>query len=407
MLLGGWRLNIVFIICFVIVAIICWWTIDYHLGRRNHLATSKYTQFPQRKSDITLITDGDTLYKDLFESIKNSTKSIHVLFFIVKNDEISHEFLTILGEKANQGVEVRLLLDYVGSSKLTKKRIQHLKDNGVRFAFTHKPKFPYLFYTTQARNHRKITVLDGKISYLGGFNIGKEYLGNDPKLGYWRDFHLKITGEGTADLQEQFLKDWYDSTGENDVDNPQYYPNQPLGKSEHMFISTYGENLEKHFISFIRDAKQDILICSPYFIPGKVILDELLAALSRGVRVRIMVPMRKDHPLVKEASFPYFGPLLLAGCEIHQYYHGFFHAKMIMIDDHLCDIGTANFDKRSFYLNDEMNCLIYDREFIQEVKKFVQGDLDRSELLTYQAYQKRSLFEKGKERFATLVSHFL
>lgn len=400
-------MTLLFIISFIIVALIGWWTIDYHLGRKKHLLTSKYTQYPPRKSDITLFTDGDTLYKDLFEHIKNSTKSIHVLFFIVKNDEISHEFLSILGEKASQGVEVRLLLDYVGSSKLTKQRIQTLKEKGVRFAFSHKPKLPYLFFTLQARNHRKITVLDGKISYLGGFNIGKEYIGKDPKLGFWRDFHLKITGEGTADLQQQFLKDWFDSTGEQDLDDPCYFPPLSPGKSTQMFISTYGENLEKHFISFIKDAKKEIIICSPYFIPGKEIQKELLTALSRGIKVKILVPMRKDHPLVKEASYPYFGPLLLAGCEIYQFYHGFFHAKMIIIDEHFCDIGTANFDKRSFYLNDEMNCLIYDQQFIQNVRQFIEGDFGRSEKLTYKKYQKRPLVQKGKEAFATLVSHFL
>ncbi len=381
--------------------------LDYHLGRKSHLLTSKYAQYPPRKSDITLFTDGDSLYKDLFEHIKNSKKTINILFFIIKNDQISHEFLSLLGEKASQGIEVRLLIDYVGSSKLTKSKIALLKQKGVRVAHSHKPRLPYLFYTLQARNHRKITVIDGSIGYLGGFNIGKEYIGQDPKLGFWRDFHLKITGEGVTDLQTQFLTDWYDSTGETYLKEARYFPEQIPGKSTQLFISTYGENLEKHFISFIRDAKHEILICSPYFIPGKKVLNELLTALSKGVKVRITVPMNKDHPLVKEASYPYFRPLLLAGCEIYQFYHGFYHAKMIMIDDHFCDIGTANFDKRSFYLNDEMNCLIYDKKLIAEIKEFVYTDFHRSQLLTYEHYQKRPFLQRIKEAFATLVSHFL
>lgn len=389
------------------MAITCWCIVDYHLGRKNHLLYSKYTQYPPRKSDITLFTDGDSLYKDLFEHIKNSQKSVHVLFFIIKNDQISHEFLSLLGEKASQGVEVRLLIDYVGSSKLTKKKLTLLKQKGVKVVYSHKPKFPFLFYTLQARNHRKITVIDGVIGYLGGFNIGKEYIGQDPKLGFWRDFHLKLTGEGVIDLQTQFLTDWFDSTGENDLKEARYFPEQIEGKSTQMFISTYGEKLEKHFISFIQDAKDEIIICSPYFIPGKKILDELLAALSRGVKVKITVPMNKDHPLVKEASYPYFRPLLLAGCEIYQYYYGFYHAKMIMIDDDFCDIGTANFDKRSFYLNDEMNCLIYDKKLIGEIKQFVYTDFGSSQLLTYEMYQKRPFSQRIKEVFATLVSHFL
>ncbi|MBM7605275.1 cardiolipin synthase [Metabacillus crassostreae] len=396
------------IICSIVVAILIGWLIfDYKAGRKNHLLTSKYTQFPLRKSDISVFIDGNDFYKDYFENIKNSTTYVHVLFFIVKNDKISHEFLSILGDKAKEGLDVRLLLDYVGSSKLGKKKIQALKNQGVRIAFSHKPKLPFLLYTSQARNHRKITVIDGKTSYLGGFNIGKEYIGQDPKLGYWRDYHLKIKGEGVIDLQQQFLKDWFDSTGENDLNEPRFSEKHPKGESTHMFISTYGEKLEDHFIDFIQNAKQEIIICTPYFIPGKMILNELLEALSRGVKVKLVVPMGKDHPLVKEASLPYFGPLILAGGEIYQFFYGFFHAKVIIIDDKFCDIGTANFDKRSMYLNDEMNCLIYDPAFIEKVRGLIHKDMKHSELLTYSAYEKRPLTTKIKERFATMISHFL
>ncbi|MGM0875126.1 MAG: cardiolipin synthase [Bacillota bacterium] len=400
-------MNMFIIISMIIVAIIFWFTIDYHLGRKDHLSKAKYTQFPLKKSDIDLFIDGENLYQDLFKRIKNSTQSIHVLFYIVKNDDISHEFLSLLGEKASQGIEVRLLLDYVGSFQLDKQKVKVLKEKGVIFARSHKPRFPYFFYTLQARNHRKITVIDGNTAYLGGFNIGKEYIGKDPKFGYWRDYHLKITGEGVFDLQQQFLTDWYDSTAENYLEVPRYFPYQQKGKSSHNFISTYGEHLDDHFKTIIRDAKQEIIICSPYFIPGKDLLNELLAALSNGIKVKIMVPMKADHPLVKEAAFPYFGQLILAGCEIYRFYYGFFHAKVIVIDDHLCDIGTANFDKRSLYLNDEMNCLIYDPEFIQHVKKQLYEDFHRSELLTYEFYKKRSYAHRIKEVLATLLSHFL
>lgn len=400
-------MNVLIIICLIIVAIICWCFIDYKLGRKEHLSRSKYTKFPLRKSAIELFTDGENLYKDLFDSIRNSKSSIHILFYIVKNDKISEEFLTLLSDKAGQGIEVRLFLDYIGSFQLKKKKIQQLKNSGVMVSQSHKPRFPYFFYTLQARNHRKITVIDGKISYLGGFNIGKEYLGLDPKFGFWRDYHLKVEGEGAFDLQQQFLKDWYDSTGVNDLDFSKYQPTLKKGSIEQMFISTYGEHLQDHFTAFIRNAKQEIIICSPYFIPGREILNELLNALSNGVQVKIMVPLKPDHPLVMEASFPYFKKLLVAGCEIYRFHYGFYHSKVIVIDDNLCDIGTANFDKRSMYLNDEMNCLIYDREFIQNVKEHIYKDFRHSELLTYEAYKNRPFSQRGKEILATIVSHFL
>ncbi|MBZ5749153.1 cardiolipin synthase [Metabacillus rhizolycopersici] len=400
-------MTIFMIIGIIIVALICWFTIDYHLGRKNHLSTSNYTPFLPKKSDIELFTDGENLFQDLFESIRNSTQSIHVLFYIVQNDQISNEFLSLLGEKASQGIKVRLLLDYIGSIELDKQKIKKLREKGVKFARAHSPRFPYLFYTLQARNHRKITVIDGEIGYLGGFNIGKEYIGHDPKFGFWRDYHLKITGEGVSDLQQQFLKDWYEATAENHLEDRQFFPEQQAGKSTQMFISTYGEHLDNHFKELIRDAKQEIIICSPYFIPGKEILYELLDALAKGVMVKIMVPMKADHPLVKQAAFPYFGKLLLAGCEIYRYYHGFYHAKVIVIDDHACDIGTANFDKRSLYVNDEMTCLIYDQNFVRYVKEQIAEDFHTSELLTYDFYRKRSFLHRCKEAVASLVSHFL
>jgi cardiolipin synthase A/B len=391
----------------IIVAIIIWFTIDYHLGRKNHLSKSKYKKYPERKSEIELFIDGEYLYEDLFEKIKNSAHSIHVIFYIIKNDKVSEDFLSLLGDKASQGIEVRLLLDYVGGLKLKKQKIKALKAKGVQFAKSHKPRFPYLFYTLQARNHRKITVIDGKTAYLGGFNIAREYIGKNPKFGYWRDYHLKITGEGVNDLQEQFFKDWFDATGEDYREDPRYFPEQPSGKYKQQIISTYGEHLKDHFISFIRQAQKEIIICTPYFIPGKEIQDELLNVLANGVKVKIMVPMKEDHPLVKEASFPYLGQLILAGCDVYRFYHGFYHSKVIVIDDHLCDIGTANFDKRSLYLNDEVNCLIYDQGFIDHVKTLIYEDFRRCELLTYASYKKRPLLQRGKEVFATFVSHFL
>ncbi|WP_370875161.1 cardiolipin synthase [Metabacillus malikii] len=390
-----------------IVAIIAWFSIDYYLGRKDHLAKSKYEVTPLRQSDFELIVDGNHLFKDLFHTIQKSKESIHILFYIVRNDQISHDFLSLLAEKASQGVDVKLLVDHIGSYRLKKKTISKLKTKGVKFSYTHKVRLPFIFYTSQARNHRKISVIDGKTAYLGGFNVGKEYLGHKLKFGLWRDYHLKITGEGVTDLQRQFLKDWFDSTGENYLDKTAYFPEQYQGSSTHHYIATYGIHLKKHVIDFIQSAEQEIFICTPYFIPGKELLNELLLALKRGVRVRLMVPMKSDHPFVKEASFPYYGKLIPAGCEVYRFYQGFYHAKVIIIDDRLCDIGTANFDKRSQYLNDEMNCVIYDSVFINELKKYVDEDLTHCELLTYDDYKKRPFHKRITEGIATLISHFL
>ncbi len=400
-------MNSILLIGLIILIFVVWLRLDYYFGRKKHLRGISEIEYPVRKSDIELLIVGERFYERLFEDIKNSTQSIHVLFYIVKNDSDSEEFLNLLGKKAEQGIKVRLLLDYVGSKSLKKEKITALKKRGVAFSYSHKPALPYIFYTLQARNHRKITVIDGKIGYTGGFNIGKEYLGKDPQLGFWRDYHLRLHGEGVQDLQSQFLHDWHEATNENLIEEKVYFSSHTQGKLEQRFVSTYGQSLDSYYLSFIRLAQKELMICTPYFIPGKQIQDELLKARRRGVDIKIMVPMKADHPFVKEAAFPYFGPLILSGCEIYQYYYGFYHAKVIVVDERLCDIGTANFDKRSLYLNDELNCLIYDAAFIKKVKQTVNEDMSSSVKLTYDLFTKRSIPQRGLEAVATMISHFL
>ncbi|MDQ0857013.1 phosphatidylserine/phosphatidylglycerophosphate/cardiolipin synthase-like enzyme [Bacillus sp. V2I10] len=250
-------MNSMLLIGLIALIFVVWLRLDYYLGRKKHLQNE--IKYPLRKSDIELYIVGERFYKKLFEDIENSTHSIHVLFYIVKNDPDSDEFLALLIKKAEQGIQVRLLLDYVGGKSLKKEKIEELKKSGVSFSYTHNPAPPFFFYTLQARNHRKITVIDGKIAYSGGFNIGKEYLGKDPNLGFWRDYHLRITSEGVQDLQTQFLRDWHEATGEDLKTVQAYFPPLSQGTLEHQFLSTYGQSLEGHFLSFIKQAHKKSL----------------------------------------------------------------------------------------------------------------------------------------------------
>ncbi|MCL6587867.1 MAG: cardiolipin synthase, partial [Anoxybacillus sp.] len=330
-----------------------------------------------------------------------------VLFYIVKTDDISQQFFSLLQQKAKEGVEVRLLVDWIGSFRLPRKTIRSLKKSGVRFAFSQKPSFPYFFYQLNRRNHRKITVIDGVIGYIGGFNIGKEYVGQDANFGDWRDYHLKINGEGVMDLQTQFLKDWEAATTEMLQQETRYFPELPRGTVVHRFIATNGSGLEEDFIHLIRQAKREIIIGSPYFIPSKKVMKALIDARKHGVAVTILVPLKADHPFVKEAALPYFYRLLKQGARIYRFYQGFYHAKTIIIDDDICDIGTANFDKRSFFLNGEMNCFIYDRAFTEQMKRVIHHELSRSEPLALDWWKKRSIWERGKESISILLSQWL
>lgn len=389
-----------------IVAILLLIVLDEWLGRRRKRHAPK-REYPVRQSNITLFTNGQHLFADYFQEIQKATHHIHVLFYIVKTDDISQQFFSLLQQKAKEGVEVRLLVDWIGSFRLPRKTIRSLKKSGVRFAFSQKPSFPYFFYQLNRRNHRKITVIDGTIGYIGGFNIGKEYVGQDADFGDWRDYHLKICGEGVIDLQAQFFVDWKMATKEVVSIKKPYFPPLPSGTIAHRFIATNGDGLEEDFSRLIRQAKQEIIIGSPYFIPSKKVMEALIDARKRGVAVTILVPLKADHLFVKEAAFPYFYRLLKKGAHIYRFYQGFYHAKTIIIDDDVCDIGTANFDKRSFFLNGEMNCFIYDRAFTEQMKRVIRHELSRSERLTLDCWKKRSIWERGKESISALLERWL
>ncbi|WP_455906893.1 cardiolipin synthase [Peribacillus butanolivorans] len=390
---------------FLLIFTWCW--VDFKLGHKRNMKQVTNIKYPPRKSDMTVFTSGKILFDDFMKEIKLAQDSIHILFYIVKNDKFSKEFLKLLQTKAEAGVEVRLLVDRIGSKNISRESIQELKKSGVHFSFSFKPKLPFLFYSIQKRNHRKITVIDGRIGYLGGFNIGKEYINQGEKLNPWRDYHVKITGEGVKDLQEVFLSDWVHDTNEDYRGTPAYFPTLVPGTQAHQVIVTNGSHLEQTLTRLIQQAEKKIIIGTPYFIPSQTLFQELRSALARKVSVTVIVPEMSDHALVKEASFPYFRVLLKEGAAILQFQRGFYHSKVILIDDIICDVGTANFDKRSLFLNSEINCLIFDRAFIEDVKKELAVDIAESKPLSRDSLSSINVVRTAKESLASILSPFL
>jgi cardiolipin synthase A/B len=394
------------IVILIIAGLALWVYADFMLGRKKHLANANTHVLPVRESNLEIFAKGPELFDNLFSEIKKAKQHIHILFYIVQDDKISQEFLSILKEKAQAGVEIRLLVDWVGNG-LNRKTIQSLKDAGVEFAYSQTPKFPFLFYSSQVRNHRKISVIDGRIAYLGGFNIGKEYFDQDPKLSPWRDYHLKMTGEGVRDLQNEFLEDWRAAANVNLLQDKAYFPPLEKGTIIHKLIPTEGILLEELFSDLISQAQKSIFIGTPYFIPSKRVFDLLRNAIKRGVSVTVLVPFTADHVLVKEASLPYLRTLLKDGAEVYQYLKGFYHAKIVLIDDNVCDVGTANFDKRSMFLNYELNCLIYDPDFIKKIKHILAEDILNSQKANLQDFNRVNLLLSIKETAARTISYFL
>ena len=392
----------------LLLALLLWAGLDYKFGRASSLKKKSARQYKFRSSKLDTFTSGDELFRDFFAEINRAEKHIHIFFYIIKDDSFSRDFLDLLIKKAKEGVSVKLMGDWIGSHKMPKSWIKDFKSFGAEFTFSHKPRLPFLFYSLQERNHRKIAVIDGKIGYLGGFNIGKEYIGQDKKLSPWRDYHLKIYGEGSLDLQTEFLTDWLNATGVNLLGSEQYFPELPSEDGSLIRIKpTDGLGLEKIFSSLIKSSSEKIIIGTPYFIPGKVLFEELRNALKRKVRLVIIVPETSDHLFVKEAAFKYFRVLQKEGAEILQYQNGFYHSKVMVIDDQICDIGTANFDKRSLFLNYEINCLIYDPVYVETVMKELKTDIANSRPFPPDLLQKPGLFPSLKEKIAFTLSPFL
>ncbi|KMM36620.1 cardiolipin synthase [Guptibacillus hwajinpoensis] len=389
----------------LILAIIIWIAIDLILGsqKRRHVpSSSKLTMH----GNIEFIADGEDFFEMLLEDVDKANQHIHMMFYIFRDDETGKKFIHNLCQKASSGVSVYVLADYVGSHGLKKSTIEQMTSCGVHFSFSRKIQLPFLFSSINNRNHRKITVIDGKIGYVGGFNVGDEYAGRKPKFGYWRDYHLRVTGEAVKGLQEQFLIDWKADNTPLEEDET-FYPTLPKGETEMKYHITNGSGVKESFADYINKATTSIIIGSPYFIPGHMVQDSLVRAIRRGVSVKLILPMRADHPLVKEASYHYLVELLEEGGEVYQYMNGFYHAKVMIVDNRICDIGTANFDKRSFHINSEINCIFESSEVLSQVMEVINSDFIQSERLDLARLKKRTISNKFISPFARLLSPFL
>lgn len=374
----------------------------------NKLSESFYSQ----NNAIEIFTDGNTKFKDLMHEIDHAKHHIHVLYYILKNDELGNTFLDLLSKKAREGIEVRILLDHVGSRLLTKKRIQSLRADGCEVAFFFPSKLKYINFKANYRNHRKIVVIDGYIGYVGGFNIGDEYVGNKKKFGFWRDTHLKVVGDSVISLQLRFFLDWRHASKKLLEISTKYIKESPsIGNIGVQIVSsgpdTIHEQIKQGYIKMITKARRYIYIQTPYFVPDESILEALKIAVVSGVDVRIMIPSIPDHLFVYWATYSHIGELLPYGVKIFQYKKGFLHAKTIVIDDIIASAGTCNFDIRSFKLNFEVNAFLYDKAISTSLRKIFEDDLNYCSEITYEDYQKRSFIIKVKETISRLFSPLL
>lgn len=364
---------------------------------------------------VDIFTDGKEKFDSLFTDIKNAKKSIHLQYYIFKNDDLGSKLISLLVEKAKEGVEVRLLYDELGSRTLRKKAFKELRKAGGFVEVFFPSKFHLMNLRLNYRNHRKLGIIDGKIGYIGGFNVGDEYLGLNAKFGYWRDTHLRIRGKAIYAIQTRFILDWNQASHQHDIHySPDYFPGQAekfLGNIGMQIVSSgpdsEWEQIKNGFIKMITSAKKSVYIQTPYFIPDASLLDTLRIAALSGVDVRIMIPNKPDHMFVYWATYSYIGEMLRAGVKIYIYENGFIHAKTLIVDNKISSVGTANIDMRSFRLNFEVNAFIYSEEVAQQLSNAFLEDMDLSTNLTLDMYSKRSLWIKIKESFSRLLSPLL
>ena len=367
-------------------------------------------------NEVYMYSDGKAFFEELLRSLKKAKQSINIEFYIFKNDDIGTKILDVLEEKAQCGVEVRLLYDSVGSRLLNRDALKKLRSVGGKTGEFFPSWLKFININMNFRNHRKIVVVDNKVGFVGGFNVGDEYLGKDKKFGYWRDTHIKFKGSAVKDLNLRFLADWRYATKEEIDLSPVLDSDDEKSRDANvgMQIVSSGPNLSDRYeiklayLKMIQKAKKYIYIQSPYLIIDKSISDSLKLASTSGIDVRIMIPGKGDHPFVYWVNLVNAGDLLDFGIKIYHYdKNAFLHAKTVVIDDEICSIGTANMDTRSFELNFEVNAFIYSEVIAKEQKGEFEKDILKCEELTKEKYNSRSRAVKVKEAISRLFSDVL
>jgi len=365
-------------------------------------------------NDVDILTDGNEKFDRLIEDIRNAKQFIHIQYYIIKNDVLFERIRKELVKKASEGVEVRVLFDSMGCRTVSHDFWRQLNVEGIKTAEFFPAFFKRLQLRINYRNHRKIVVIDNEIGYVGGFNIGKEYISLDEKFGYWRDTHLRIQGSGVLGLHIRFLLDWNYAAKENLFTERKYFETLYPGERDECLMQiissgpdTARQQIRDNYLQLIHKAKERIYIQTPYFVPDDAVQEALLIAVHSGVEVNIMIPCKPDHMFVYWATYSYIGDLVMAGANCYTYDNGFMHAKGIVVDGKVFCYGTANMDIRSFALNFEVNAIVYSEDKALEMEKSFLRDLKVSTRITKDKYAGRTLKIRMKEQVCRLMSPIL
>jgi cardiolipin synthase len=363
-------------------------------------------------NEIEIFTMGQAKFDSLLKDIAQAKHHIHLMYYIVRDDRLGNLLLSTLSKKAEEGVLVRFLYDDIGNARLTRRFFNPLIKAGGQAVAFFPSRIPYINFRLNFRNHRKLAIIDGACGYIGGFNVGDEYLGLDPQYGYWRDTHFKIKGNSVFQMQALFLLDWNLASSNEIPYDPMYFPITSSEGNAAIQIVSSGPNdnreqIRNALIKTINSAKHTLYLQTPYFVPDESLLNALKIAALSGVDVRMMIPGNPDKLLMYWATFSYLGDLLNAGVKCYLYQKGFLHAKTIVADGKVCSVGTSNIDIRSFKLNFEVNAIVYNSSTATLLKEIFEEDMKDCEELTLEHYNSRSLLNRFVESLTRLFSPVL
>jgi len=385
------------------------YTVPSSLSSGADVATEKLASLPMlRANSIDLLIDGDATFNSILEGLGNARSYILFQFFIIKDDEIGQKVKEALIAKALDGIEVYFLYDEIGSHALSPTYLKALEEAGVKVYAFHTQKGIFNRFQINFRNHRKVVVVDRKYAWIGGHNVGDEYLGRSKKFGHWRDTHIRIEGPSVLAAQLSFAEDWHWATDQKLKElNWSAHHSEKADQQALIVPSGPADRLETATLMFlhaINSSHQRIWIASPYFVPDDAILSALQLAVLRGVDVRILIPDKPDHLLVFLTAYTYFEEVAQTGVRFFRYTDGFLHEKVMLIDEDVSTVGTANFDNRSFRLNFEITGIVKDRDFASGIEKMFIDDFSHSREMTREDISSMSFGFRLATRFARLTA---
>ncbi len=379
-----------------------------HLGR----VARKVRAFPiSHGNAVTLYHDTERAFAALLDAVRAARQHVHLEFYILRSDATGERLMEALTQKAKEGVEVRLLYDAMGCVRMKRGLLAPLRAAGGK-AKAFLPLNPLRSrIQVNLRNHRKLVVVDGRVGFTGGMNVGDEYLGKHPYFGYWRDEFLRLEGPAVGGFQRIFAEDW-DFAFREALDGDAYFPDLPAAGTDAVQVIESGpeqefKSIREVFFAAILSAQERVWLWSPYFVPDSGLLDALRLARYRGIDVRILTLHKPDHQLPYWAARYYWHEMLAVGVKIYQYRKGMMHAKIMTVDGKWAFVGSANFDNRSMHLNFEAGCILHTPERVAELEAQFLRDLDDTVRLEFRTFAARPFLSRLTENACRLLSPLL